>query len=216
MDFETYKNQLLEYVTRYKNWWCEPYEQFHKDNKKDYKDTFSMIEDLDNYHGLVNKFRASLQKQYDLPEEIYGFLDTSYDVYIKVTHEQREEIRGIIRDSYHVSQPHFMEDLLMSYVDERARKKLRDTGDKIWLLRGLIAISMENCGTDFRDTLTQLVYLYIAAEEKSMNPEEEFQAIAKLSSHEEPRGGTEPMSKLMAFTRDSAYYRERTKSFSKR
>ncbi len=79
MDFETYKNQLLEYVTRYKNWWCEPYEQFHKDNKKDYKDTFSMIGDLDNYHGLVNKFRASLQKQYDLPED--GLVNiTVYDM----------------------------------------------------------------------------------------------------------------------------------------
>lgn len=220
MDPQTFIAKIRDWSNRYKKWWFEPYSKFRQEYDKAHPSIWNEPNGIENYSNALKEFETKLREQQDLIGEFFDFLDNNYELYIETTSEQRQEIRTAFSNCYVVSNSgsvtHFMEDLLMEYLDERVRINLRETGDKNWLLRGLVAISLENCGIDYRDTLTQLVYLYIAAEEKGIDPESEFQAIAKLSSNEGPRGGSEPMSKMMAETHDSAYYRERTKSFTKK
>lgn len=220
MDAQTFIAQIKDWSTRYKKWWFEPYSIFSQDYDEHHPSIWDEPNGFDNYRNALKQFESKLREQQDLIGEFFDFLDNNYEVYVNTTAEQRREIRTTISNCYDVgnngSVTRFMEDLLMKYLDERVKINLRETTDKRWLLRGLVAISLENCGIDYRDTLTQLVYLYIAAEEASLNPEEDFQAIAKISSHDESRGGSESMSEMMAQTRSSAYYRERTKTFEKR
>ena len=96
----------------------------------------------------------------------------------------------------------FFVDLLWEYVTEKTVKELKSTGDKAWLMRGLVALSMENCSVDYRDSLSWLANLYSAAKQKGINPEPIFQEIAKISSHEITSGGATPMSEMMASVND--------------
>ena len=220
IDSQAFIAHVKDWSTRYKKWWFEPFSIFSQNYDKDHPSIWNETNGIENYRNALQKFESQLREQQDLIGELFDFLDNNFETYINATQEQRREIRISINNCYMVSDrgsvTRFMEDLLMKYLDERIRKNLRKTGDKIWLLRGLVAISLENCGVDYRDTLRQLVYLYIAAEDKGIDPEEDFQSIAKISSQEEPRGGSAPMSGMMARTRNSAYYAERTKSFTKK
>lgn len=116
--------------------------------------------------------------------------------------EQQEEIRKTVTNAYYIddqaSVSHFLEDLSLRYANERARPKLKETGDIVWLTRGLIAISLENSGIDSRDSIMALHELRKVANEKITDPKQEFARIARISSNEKPRGGSTPMSELMA------------------
>ena len=220
MDDVKFTTQIRDWSTRYKKWWFESYSKFRQGYDKNHPSIWDEANGIDNYTNAVNEFEAKLREQHDLIDEFYVLLDNNFEIYMNATLDQRNKIRSAIANCYYVSNSgsitRFMEDLLLKYLDERVRKNLRESGDKIWLLRGLVAISLENCGVDYRDTLRQLVYLYIAAEDTGIDPQEDFQSIAKISSQEEPRGGSAPMSEMMARTRNSAYYAERTKTFTKK
>jgi len=215
METREFIEHLTDYAAKYKIWWCEPFEKFHEQNKSiGYSN-----QEMERYRKALNEFRENLRSESDLLGEIYNFLDQNYQVYIDAMDEERVEIRKIINESEYPTPKggkfHFLEDLLFNYTNDWALKNLKETGDKIWLARGLVSISMEDCGIDYRDTITQLSYLYIAAQEMGIEPEAEFQSIAKISSAEKTRGGCDSMRQMMAGTRNSAYYRERTKSFPK-
>jgi len=62
----------------------------------------------------------------------------------------------------------------------------------------LVAISIENSGVDYRDSLIRLADLYIAAEDKDINPNSAFEEVSKISSKEKPRGGSISMREMMA------------------
>ena len=78
-----------------------------------------------------------------------------------------------------------------------AIESIERTGEKIWLTRGLVVCSIEDSIMDQRDNIIYLSRLYVAAEEKSLNPKPEFQAIAEISSDEISSGGNVSMSELM-------------------
>jgi hypothetical protein len=94
----------------------------------------------------------------------------------------------------------FFIDLLHEYVRERVIGQLKSTGDKVWLMRGLVAISMENMGSDWRDTMDLLHTLYKSAESKGINPEPSFAKVAEISSRDVPSGGDRAMNEFMAKT----------------
>jgi hypothetical protein len=216
METREFIEHLTDYAAKYKTWWCEPFEKF----REQYKHKGYSRQEMEQYRKALNEFRESLRRKNDLLGEIHQFLDQNYRVYLDATPDERIEIRKIVNESEYPTPKggkfHFLEDLLFNYTNSWALKNLKENSDKIWLARGLVSISMENCGIDYRDTITQLSYLYIAAQEKRIDPEEEFQAVAQVSSDEKTRGGCDSIRKMMASTRNSAYYRERTKSFSKR
>jgi hypothetical protein len=133
-------------------------------------------------------------------------MDENYTVYINATPSERAEIRLLVGKQGKLNR-HF-EDLIMKYVREWVIQQLRVTGKRIWLTRGLVGMSIENSSIDYRDTLTSMAELYTAAEEKGINPKNDFQKISNISSDEIPTGGTTPMKKLMAGIHSSAILHE--------
>ena len=53
-------------------------------------------------------------------------------------------------------------------------------------------------GIDYRESMLALRELRKVALEKNINPDPEFLRISQSFSHEHPRGGSTPMSELMA------------------
>ncbi|HET9908696.1 MAG TPA: hypothetical protein VFQ23_18755 [Anaerolineales bacterium] len=89
---------------------------------------------------------------------------------------------------------------LIGYV-QVAAENIQATGDKTWLLRGLVVSSIENSLRDQRDNAFSLAYLYVMAEEKNLNPNSEFHEIAELSSDEISSGGSISMKELIKISR---------------
>ena len=58
-------------------------------------------------------------------------------------------------------------------------------------------MSIENSGIDYRDSILALSELRKASREKNIDPNTEFERVAKISSQEKPRGGSTPMSQIM-------------------
>ena len=132
-----------------------------------------------------------------IKDHIYDFLDQKYDIYLKSSPEDREEIRDLVKKHYTSNElPNMIDLFLIGYV-QIASEKIKLTGDKTWLIRGLVVSSIENSLRDQRDNTFSLSYLYVMAEEKNIDPKPDFQAIAELSSREPSSGGTISMSELM-------------------
>ncbi len=217
MNINEFIAQLSNLFASYKTWWYEPFEKFRDNYVKEHG--LRGRQAFDEYFAQLKKFEEGIRAKHDLLSEIFDFLDSNYEMYFQATSQQRDKIREIIGECNFIDHRghinRFLEDLLMRYVDERAINRLGSTGDKEWLTRGLVAMSMENSGSDFRDSLSHLVGLYIVAEEKGIDPEPDFQNIARISSTEKPRGGSQPMSQMMANIHNSAFYLEKTKSSSR-
>jgi hypothetical protein len=161
----------------------------------------------------LKEYADRLKEETQNLDEFYGFFEENYDVYISATPEEREKIREFV-----ISPPHednkpksFFEKLfkpsqntsditglLVRYIRYRALPQLDSTGDEKWLISGLVAISMENCYSDWRDTLTFLKDFYQAAEIKGMNPEPYFLKIAGISSDKNQKYVDTPMKEMMA------------------
>jgi hypothetical protein len=197
MDVETFIAKIKDLSSRYKEWWYPSYKVFRAKYSKEHPN-----HDYHHYLKAFNEYESNLRNQSDLIGEIYDFLDHNYEVYLNASSEQQEEIRKTVTNAYYIddkgSVSHFLEDLSLRYANERARPKLKETGDIVWLTRGLIAISLENSGIDSRDSIMALHELRKVANEKITDPKQEFARIARISSNEKPRGGSTPMSELMA------------------
>ena len=156
---------------------------------------------MDQFDQLINRiyrFQDSHKSMSDIKDKIYKFLDQNYDIYLKSDPEEREEIREFVRKHYTSSEsPNMLNLFLIGYI-QTAAKNIQSTGDKTWLLRGLVVSAIENSLRDQRDNTFSLAYLYVMAEERSLNPKPEFQEIAEISSKELSSAGTMSMSELMA------------------
>jgi len=196
MDVNTFIKNINEFSSRYKAWWYPPFEEFREEYSKEHPN-----HNYTSYNKAFKEFESNLRMQNDLIGEIYDFIDHNYEVYLNATLLECEEIRKAVSNCYYVSEKgsfwRFLEDLFLRYVKERAIPKIQETGDKTWLTRGLIAMSIENSGIDYRDSIMALSELRKVSHEKNIDPNPEFERIVKISSNEKPRGGETPMSKLM-------------------
>ncbi len=123
-------------------------------------------------------------------EEITGFLDKEYIVYLQSAPEDCKRIRA----SFYGNRR--FENFLFGYT-RRAVAQLRSTGQDTWLWRGLVSLSLENSGIDYRDTLVGLAELYVNAEIQGILPKPYLEKVASVSSREKPRGGAIPMYHMM-------------------
>ena len=155
------------------------------------------IEQFDQLINRIYRFQDSQESMRDSKDKIYKFLDQNYDVYLTSNPEERDEIRELVK-KYHTSSelPVWLDLYLIGYI-QRAAENIQTTGEKIWLLRGLVVASIENSLLDQRDDTFSLSYLYVMAEEKHLNPKAEFQKISEISSKELSSAGTMSMSELM-------------------
>ncbi len=157
---------------------------------------------LEQMRAYAKSFAYELRAKTAIAENINAFLDQNYSVYLDSTPEDCEKIRASFYGNRNI------ENHLFDYT-RRAVAQLQATGEEIWLWRGLVSTSLENCGIDFRDTLIGLAELFVTAEQHGITPQAAFQKVAKLSSHGRPRGGKTPVSEMMMNFESYAILKER-------
>jgi hypothetical protein len=216
MDTQAYIDQLKSYAVEFQEWWCKPYDMFCINYEKQNRSFITRLipiriesrESREMFSEAAKQFEKDVLQKRNLFSEIFAFLDVNYEAYISATDLQRSEVRSIIRDSSYTPSfkgaiPYvglssmglssyvglYMQAIINKYIYERALKEFRATGDEIWLTRGLVAISIENCSVDYRDTITCLSKLYVAAERKNIDAEKVFKTISEISSTQPPKGG---------------------------
>jgi len=85
--------------------------------------------------------------------------------------------------------------------------KLADTCDECWMRLGLVAISIDDIGTDLRDTCAALGALYVCAVRCGMEPRPYFEVAADISSDLSNIEQTSMRDFLLRFEA-SAYFQE--------
>jgi hypothetical protein len=186
MDFSKYSHQIQELAAKYRTW-MEPVPQLTKDYMREHNIT---RQDLDKARDARKEVLAELRKKDDVLGELTAFLDEHYDQYYTAAPEECQQIResiGINRE---------FEDFLLSYTHGIANR-IHSADDIVLLKRGLVALSLENCGVDYRDTLLTLADLYVSAESVGIDPKPLFMETAEISGKERPRGGSTPVSEIL-------------------
>jgi len=177
LNLSTYKSQLIELESR--------------PNKSAFDSTISR-------HNFENS--------------IYEFFDRNYETYLGATVDERKEIRQIIknhdRDEKDVHegdhQPVPFRYFLNWYVI-RAIKQLKTSGESIWLLRGLISISILDGLHDRIKDEEHLARFFVTAEEKGLDPIPAFQLISKISSDQPLKSGEMSTRELIANIPNTAH-----------
>jgi len=150
----------------------------------------------------VKAIREEQRAKYDPYQAIYELLDELCPVYLEAVAEQRAAVRAAVSDKNGVLSA------LLGYV-YRAARRIQSPADREWLRRGLAAVSIENCGKDYRDVHLALAELYVAAKEAGIKPGSDFKAVSRLSSTEKPRGGDTSVQEMLANFRGYGALRER-------
>jgi hypothetical protein len=150
----------------------------------------------------VRTVREKQLEKGDPIQPIHNLLDELCPAYLSASPEEREQVRDAASDKNGVLSA------LLGYA-YRAASQLKSPDDKEWLLNGLAAISIENCGRDYRDVLLALAELYVKAEEVGIKPRSAFTTVSRLSSDEKPDGGDTSMQVMMARLTSYAVLKER-------
>jgi hypothetical protein len=198
MEISTFSRQIQELATKYRKW-IEPVTELTKSYMREHNITWK---DFDKAREARNEVLTELRKKDDVPGELTSFLYDNYELYYTATAEECQKIResiGINRE---------FEDFLLSYAQDIANR-IHSAEDVALLKRGLVALSLENCGRDFRDTLITLADLYVSAESVGIDPKPLFREMAENSSKERPRGGSTPVSEILGKLDTYAVVQER-------
>jgi len=198
MEFAVLLRQLDELEERYQEW-VGPLNRVIREC------TFRVNRDGYTPADFERDVRAIKEKQrarYDPYQAIYALLDELCPAYLEAPAEQRAVVRAAVSDKRGVSSA------LLGYA-YRAAERVRSSADREWLRRGLAAISIENCGRDYRDVLLALAELCVAAEEVGIEPRADFRAVSRLSSGEKPRGGRTSVRQMLARFQSYGVLKER-------
>lgn len=155
------------------------------------------IDQFDRLVTRIYRYQDSHESMGNIKDKIYKFLHQNYDIYLRSSPEERKKIRDLVK-KHHTSteSPNMLALFLIGYV-QMAAKNIKLSGEKTWLIHGLVIFSIENCLLDQRDSTFSLSYLYVMAEENNLNPKPEFQAVAEISSDEICSGGNISMKELI-------------------
>jgi hypothetical protein len=193
MRLDEFDDALGRWEAKYTEW-VKPINQFaqaafFKINKDGYS--------LADFEREREAIEAHERSRYDPGPEIEDILDRMCSEYLGATPTEREQCRSLVRDRKGVLSA------LIGYVHS-ATERLTATKDINHLRRGLAAVSIENCAVDYRDNLVALADIWLVAERAGFDPSPHFRDVAKLSSDEDPQGGTEPVSEVMRHFQDYA------------
>jgi len=198
MTFAALLRQLDEWEERYREWVGPINRAIRECSLRVNRDGYTPAD----FERDVRAVKDRQWARYDPYRAIYALLDELCPAYLEASAEQRAAVRAAVSDKRGVSSA------LLGYA-YRAAERVRSSRDREWLRRGLAAISMENCGRDYRDVLLALAELYVAAEEAGIEPRADFRAVSRLSSGEKPRGGRSSVRQMLARFQSYGVLRER-------
>jgi hypothetical protein len=163
-------------------------------------------EKLIEYAALLNQIPTDPARfgYANFEKNVYRLLDENYEIYINAPADERNKIRQIVKD-YDRDEKHIYEGgpisapfrYILNFYGSRAIKQMEETGDAVWVWRGLAAISILD-GIHYRsDDEEHLARLYVAAEEKGIDPNPIFQLISEISNTEPTKLGEISISELI-------------------
>jgi hypothetical protein len=144
----------------------------------------------EDFESGLKELQSQMLQEYDPYAEVRVVMDWLCPQYLAATDKERQQIRRLVAERRTLSM------LVRGYADELAAQ-ITSANDSEKLRHALAAISMEDCRTDYRDTLTSLADLYVQAEQVGLSPLPHFQAVAELSSTQTPQGGDTPVAEML-------------------
>lgn len=156
----------------------------------------------DQFERGLRELEASLRARYDPNPELSRLLDRLCAAYLGCDSGGRAEIRTCAAERKNLA------GALRSYASDLAAR-IRRPEDAPILRRALAAISIENCGSDYRDTSMILADLYVRAEEVGIDPKPLFEAAGDLSTDAPTPGGCESLAGVLRRFESHAVVRER-------
>jgi hypothetical protein len=145
---------------------------------------------LERFKRGSHELEESLKAEYNPYPELYSLMDGVCSLFLGCTSEDRTAIRAF------VAQRAKLVVLFRRFADHLAAG-MNGPQDAAILRIALAAISIENCGSDYRDTLTSLADLYVRAEEVGIEPNPVFEATAELSTDARTRGRCESLARML-------------------
>jgi hypothetical protein len=134
---------------------------------------------LGNINKIDQLFGPYAQsKPGEIHTQLFEHMDFLMDDYVRMQVKERAAVRQLMSH-------HFL--VLLAY-QHSVKPMLEATKQPVWLLRGLAAISIENCQTDFRDSMTVLDDLLWSAENLGIAWREPLELIAAYSDDSETPG----------------------------
>jgi hypothetical protein len=159
------------------------------------------VEFIDQYAQLHLQIINSLTSAEGVKkskDKLYDFLDMNYQTYIISNSEERNEIREFFKkiDQGRVTKT-FLDHFLIGYI-QRCAENIELGGEKIWLVRGLVVNAIEDGILDHRDNVNVLAHLFVAANDKGLEPKIEYQKISEIANNKPSLDGSKPMSQIIS------------------
>jgi hypothetical protein len=170
-DFNVLQTKFEEMEERLKQY-QEPIDRFYQTNMQRINHWTYYPADFERE---LQQVRDQQDAQSPVRQEANEFIGLLCAAYLKATREECEQIRALF-----AKRKHLMSALLV--FANLALKEIKSPTDVQWVRLGLAAISIENCGADFRDGAWALEKLYTAAEKVGVDPRPYLNEIAELSS----------------------------------
>jgi hypothetical protein len=179
-------DELDHFVTRFQEWRRALDEHTHGNWKRLNKDGYTH----DEFKRESDQLRQKMQDEWDGYGDYQQLLERLCPVYFECGADDRERIRQIVGRYRYAVDP-------VRWYANAAAKKIEGPDDEQWLLKGLAAVSIENCGMDFRDTTFTMTALWVGAEAAGIDPKPHFRSVAKLSGTSATRGRCGSMARTL-------------------
>ena len=144
-----------------------------------------------NARRAIDDYHVEQLASYDPYLAIRPLLDAMINAYVTMDEAQRVALRTT------VAKFACFEAGVFDYVNE-CISQLKATKNGVFFRQALIAVSIDNCAHDFRDTHALLAELAIAAVATGTDIEKHGKAVADLSTNEQTRGGCYSMKATFA------------------
>jgi hypothetical protein len=168
--------------------WRKPLHNYLEQNLPRVNQGGSTVEVIEQ--GL-NDLQSRLEREYDPHPEINRLIEGLCSAYLESDPIDRTEIRA------HVARRQRLGSLVWSFANGIAATRIQGAHDAPQLKLGLAAISIENCNSDYRDTLVSLADLFVRTEEAGIDPRTAFAAVAEISTGEPTSGGCDSLASTM-------------------
>lgn len=133
---------------------------------------------------------AQLEK-YDPYPTIYAEIALLCDIYLNASEKNREHIRRVMLELKGIHHH------LIGFSSIQA-KKIEEEKSVEAFITGLAALSIEDCGEDYRDTLLALAELYFQAEQAGLDARKYFHRMSLISSTHTSPGSDASMREILS------------------
>jgi hypothetical protein len=200
MDFAATQlaRDLTAKLARYVQW-EKPLRTFRGQNMSLVNKGGMSWEELDRAERELTR---SLREKYDPRSELFPLFERLCAEYGAGADEARASIREFVAARKTLGA------LLRSYANGIALK-ITWPHDGPLLERALAAVAIENCATDYRDTLMTLADVFVAAEEAALDPRAAFASVAEICTDAPTTGGCASLAALLRDFYQSSVLNER-------